>query len=81
MLARAGRLCVCRRRAGVRINPPAAAATPPAIDEDVQCALIAAGISLVLTAVNLDDIEEQQDFVERLTGRRKRVRTVPQEFP
>ncbi len=45
--------------------------------EDVE-ALIADGIS-VMTALNLDDIEEQQDFMERLTGRRK-THTIPQEF-
>lgn len=43
--------------------------------EDVR-AIIEAGIS-VLTSVNLDQIEEQQPFIEALTGRR-RLETVPQ---
>jgi len=73
VLARRPAVCVVDGLASD--NPPAAA--HPTRYEDVQF-LITAGIS-VLTAVNLEDIEEQQDFIERLTGRRKR-QTVPQEF-
>lgn len=43
--------------------------------EDVQ-ELLDAGIA-VLTTINLEYIEEQQDFVDRVTGRR-RTETVPQ---
>jgi two-component system sensor histidine kinase KdpD len=73
VLARRPAVCVVDGLASG--NPPAAA--NPTRYEDVQF-LITAGIS-VLTAVNLEDIEEQQEFIERLTGRRKR-QTVPQEF-
>jgi two-component system sensor histidine kinase KdpD len=45
--------------------------------EDVE-ALLSAGIS-VMTSLNLEYIEEQQAFVEGITGRRRRE-TVPQEF-
>ena len=73
VLARRPAVCVVD---GLASDNPQAAANPTRY-QDVQF-LITAGIS-VLAAVNLEDIEEQQDFVERLTGRRKR-QTVPQEF-
>lgn len=56
-------------------NPPGS--LHPKRYQDVD-ALLAAGIS-VLTSLNLEYIAEQQDFVERVTGRR-RSETVPQEF-
>jgi len=73
---------VLARRPAVCVMDGLAADTPhgeahPTRYQDVN-ALIAAGIS-VLTAVNLEDIDSQQDFIERLTGRRK-GKTVPQEF-
>jgi two-component system sensor histidine kinase KdpD len=56
-------------------NPPGSLHARRYQDVDV---LLAAGIS-VLTSLNLEYIAEQQDFVERVTGRR-RSETVPQEF-
>ncbi len=56
-------------------NPPGS--PRPKRYQDVE-ALLAAGIS-VLTSLNIDYIEEQQDFVEGITGRRQR-HTVPQLF-
>ena len=56
-------------------NPPAAA--HPKRYQDVE-ELLDAGIS-VLTSINLEYIDEQQEFVERLIGRRS-AETVPQAF-
>jgi two-component system, OmpR family, sensor histidine kinase KdpD len=56
-------------------NPPGS--PYPKRYQDVD-ALLVAGIS-VLTSLNLEYIAEQQDFVERVTARR-RSETVPQEF-
>jgi two-component system sensor histidine kinase KdpD len=56
-------------------NPPGSA--HPKRYQDVE-ALLAAGIS-VLTSLNIDYIEEQQDFVEGITGRRQ-SQAVPQPF-
>jgi two-component system, OmpR family, sensor histidine kinase KdpD len=56
-------------------NPPGS--LHPKRYQDVD-ALLAAGIS-VLTSLHLEYIAEQQEFVERVTGRRH-SETVPQEF-
>jgi two-component system sensor histidine kinase KdpD len=58
-----------------RDNP--AGAPRPRRHQDVA-ALIGAGIS-VLTSINLEEIDEQQPFIEQLFGRRS-AETVPQSF-
>jgi two-component system sensor histidine kinase KdpD len=73
---------VFQRRPHVCLVDDLVAANPPGSPhgrryQDVE-ELIAGGVS-VITAVNLEDIEEEQDFVERLTGSR-RSQTVPEAF-
>jgi two-component system sensor histidine kinase KdpD len=58
-----------------RDNP--AGSSPPKRYQDVAV-LIDAGIS-VLTSINLEEIDEQQPFIEQLFGRRS-TETVPQSF-
>jgi two-component system sensor histidine kinase KdpD len=73
---------VFRRRPQVCLVDDLVASNPPGAPharryQDVE-ELIAGGVS-VITAVNLEDIDEEQDFVERLTGSR-RSQTVPEAF-
>lgn len=73
LLARRPGVCLIDDLA--RTNPPW---SPRVTRYQDVAALIDAGIS-VLTSINLEDIEEQQPFIEELFGRRS-TETVPQSF-